>query len=127
MIKHLVAAALGIMLANSAFAGSPPDNYASCYKYADGSGYCQGTLQGFRNSSGADDLVSILTYSRFSGFEELSFYARHLNINYTCESSSSLLLTQARAISGTNFVFRIEWNTSGTCTGLYHWATSTAF
>lgn len=94
------------------------DSYSyapNCSKNADGSGYCQGSMKGFRNSTYADayatfeiNLVNNWTY----------FYARYNNQSFSCYPDATTADRYAAALASNGY-FYVVWNSSGTCTTLY--------
>lgn len=102
------------------------DSYSyppNCSKNADGSGYCQGSMKGFRNSTYADawaqfeiDVASNWTY----------FFARYNNQYFSCypDATTSNRFASAMAENG---YFYVVWNSSGTCTTMYVFNESSAY
>lgn len=87
----------------------------NCSKNADGSGSCQGSMKGFRNSTYADayatfeiNLVNNWTY----------FYARYNNQSFSCYPDATTADRYAAALASNGY-FYVVWNSSGTCTTLY--------
>ena len=109
-------AALG--LGSAASAGYTYEG-ASCYQYADSSGYCTGTLLGWRNSS--QDSAYVYFYENSSNSR--TFYARYMvsgatsYSTYSCipDASVSAVWNEALAHKGR---FYIYWDVNGTCYNL---------
>jgi hypothetical protein len=109
-------AALGV--GSLAFAGSTYEG-AYCYKYTDGSGYCYGNFQGFRDHAGA----STRAYFYKSDSGSKSFYAAITNTStgvttgYSCTPDAAAGALWSKAIVHHGY-FYVSWNTSGSCTYL---------
>jgi hypothetical protein len=117
--KLAVVLSLGMVgVGSSALAGYTHQN-ASCVKNADGSGYCFGNFLGFREHAISS------TYAWFSMTETGSkTFVAHFTpsgapsfVTYTCvpDATVAAMWPQAMAHRGH---FRVDWNTSGTCTEL---------
>ena len=117
MIPVLSMAVLGG--AGVAFAGSTTES-SYCYKNTDGSGYCYGTLLGFRNNASSS------TYARFykNTSATRSFYAIYTPAGataaqgYSCTPDATVSTLWDKAIRARGY-FNIQWNSSGSCTYLY--------
>jgi hypothetical protein len=120
MMKKLAPglAAVIALCAASAHAGA---NYetAYCTKSSDGSGYCYGTMLGFRNHWYAGTQVT---------FEEASDYSPVFRVTYqhttttplievSCIPNAATKVLWPRATLHTGY-FAISWNAAGECTRL---------
>jgi hypothetical protein len=94
-----------------------------CVKYTDGSGYCRGSMKGFRNSSYADawatfeaDITGSWTY----------FFARYNNQYFSCYPNTDTSSRYASALAANGY-FYVRWDSSATCTTLYVFNESSAY
>ncbi len=85
-----------------------------CVKYTDGSGYCRGSMKGFRNSSFADSWVS---FEMEVALGWSTFYARHNGQNYTCYPDQATSARFASAMASNGY-FYVKWNASAVCTNM---------
>ncbi|MFY1825029.1 hypothetical protein ACN47A_03885 [Myxococcus fulvus] len=92
---------------------------ASCYQYADSSGYCYGNFLAFRNDA------TTTTYASFRETDAAtrSFYARFTvsgattPSTYTCIPDATVSAMWAQALDARGY-FYVSWDASGTCTYL---------
>jgi hypothetical protein len=108
-----------MLVASDVRAGTVNAPYAGCYKASDGSGYCYGSLLGFRDTA---------IYSEYATFESDYFaggpaqsFSAYLNGNYySCfaprPGNAGAFEWPAGAASR---LFSIFWNSAGQCTVLY--------
>ena len=110
---------LAVLAPTSSQAGYAAGDSASCTKYSDGSGYCSGTMRGFRKSGGANDQVSL--YITWAGL--VSFNANLNNKGYSClfSTSSTSLMQFATAVTQANGYFVISWDSGGACGYSYYY------
>ena len=102
------------------------DSYAyppNCAKNADGSGYCQGSMKGFRYSPYADawaqfeiDVANNWTY----------FFAKYNSQYFSCYPNATTSDRFASAMASNGY-FYVVWNSSGTCTTMYVFNESSAY
>lgn len=94
-----------------------------CVKYSDGSGYCRGSMLGFRNSPYTDawavfetNLTNNWTY----------FFAKYNGQYFACypDAATSARFASAMAANG---YFYVRWDTTSTCTTLYVFNESSAY
>ena len=104
-------------------AGDSTQFSPDCVKYSDGSGYCRGSMKGFRNSSFADAWVQFETDV---GNGWTFFFARYNGRSFACypDSASSARFASALASNG---YFEVRWNPSAVCTNLYVYNESSSY
>jgi len=106
---------LAVLVPASSQAGYVAIDSASCTKDADGSGFCTGTLRGFRKSGGANDRA---TFSLQNGL--VTFSATLNGKNYVCgfygPADNTYAWLFAQAVTQGNGTFLIAWDTTGGCT-----------
>ncbi|QSQ25974.1 hypothetical protein JY651_14050 [Pyxidicoccus parkwayensis] len=92
---------------------------ATCYQNTDGSGYCYGSMLGFREDA------TTTSYASFREDEDgtRSFYARYTVAGSTAASSYSCIPDATvsslwNVALSTRGYFYVAWNTAGTCTYL---------
>ena len=111
-----VAGLLGaVSIALCASAGEAHPRAANCQFYADGAGYCSGTLQAFRNSSDSSAYLILQSYG-YSGGVSRYVVAKFGGTYKFLPISSSLpesvlTLFDAAAIAVDSNVY-VHWNTS---------------
>jgi len=103
----------------SSQAGYAAGDSASCTKYSDGSGYCSGTMRGFRKSGGANDQVYL--YITAAGM--VNFTANLNSKGYACvfSTSTTSIVQFATAVTQANGYFVISWDSSGACGTSYYY------
>ena len=104
--------ALAALVPASSLAGYAAPDSAFCTKEADGSGYCRGTLRGFRKSAGANDQAN------FSVKGGLVTFSASLNgKSYACGfyTRPDFGVPFAAAVTQTNGYFLITWVADGNC------------
>jgi hypothetical protein len=113
--------ALVVFVATSGRAGQTYPGGEYCYRNSDGSGACNGTYEGFRDSSYDGDSVSFMAYwGESSGVVWCSggwFLAYYENEEYLCsldQAFAASIPIQEMTDSYGNFA--ITWNSSGDCT-----------
>jgi hypothetical protein len=105
-------------------AGFTSTPFSYCYKAADGSGYCQGTLAGFRANSDPNAWASLTARSAANG-QWGWFYASINGSFYSCSAFSSPVIARfGNAATAPSAVFTVFWSASGECTQLETQATS---
>lgn len=104
-------------------AGDATQYVPECVKYTDGSGYCRGSMKGFRNSTYADAWVQFET-DVATGWTY--FFARYNGLGYGCypDTASSARFASAMASNG---YFMVRWNASAVCTNMYVFNESAAY
>jgi hypothetical protein len=109
----VIAAVLGGALSASVAEAGYKTEYASCYKNADNSGGCYGTLLGFRNAAG----TSWASFYRVTA-ETYSYYSFSGSLNnqyYSCTPNAQLAAMWHDFMTARGRI-QIEWNASGQCT-----------
>jgi hypothetical protein len=84
---------------------------ANCYKKADGSGHCDGSLTDFKAPG--------IGYANFLlGNKWAEFYAAFKGGEYRCDAntSSEVYPTMVAALSAYRLYFQVDWDASGQCT-----------
>jgi hypothetical protein len=116
----LVAFVLTLAAAHSSQAGRVDNVYPNCVRNADGSGYCNGTLDGFRNYPG--DSTVYASFSNSVGTYTYKAFNAHFNgQNFGCNAANSvpdIIANWPKANLGMSFYFEVDWNSSGVCTYL---------
>lgn len=92
--------------------------YANCTNAANGSGSCQGTMLGFRNSSNSSDYAWFF----FNGSYR-SFSAHAGGVFGYCTPNASVATLWDLAMNARGN-FSISWDSTGTCTYLAMWSGS---
>jgi hypothetical protein len=102
----------------SSQAGYVAADSASCTKYSDGSGYCSGTMRGFRQSSGTYDQAIFYVTPTF-----VSFNASLAGTGYGCMFSTTSvgIMAFATAATQTNGYFLVSWDSNGYCGTSYYY------
>ena len=111
-----------VLMAGTATAGSVW-HYASCHRYADGSGHCSGTFKGFR------DLAMDAGEKSYAEFNQSSDGSRSFAAVYPNPSSTDMVSAWCipnAAVSAmwpqamtTNGSFHISFDANGVCTQLH--------
>jgi hypothetical protein len=109
----VIAAVLGGALSASVAEAGYKTEYGHCYKNADNSGYCFGTMLGYRNAAG-DGWMSFykVTASNYT------YYAMSARVNgqyYSCTPNTQLTGMWHDFMTAHGRV-EVEWNASGQCT-----------
>jgi hypothetical protein len=103
--------ALTLTIAGSAKAMAGAHYVAAyCSKAADGSGYCYGTFESFRNSSDPSAYIAFTQYATGTRI----FQAQYANVYMSCtpDAPSSSIWPILMANQG---YFLVYWNAAGTC------------
>jgi hypothetical protein len=90
-------------------------DWGGCTKDASGSGYCYGTMRGFKNGPDINDRAEF--YSNHDGI--VSFYGRWAGQTYSCVfpiPSTPTVREFASFVAATNGFFVVMFNASGGCT-----------
>lgn len=106
--------------ATVAGAGSTSD-YALCYKATDGSGYCYGTLRGFRNHVNPGTYLyfhdnSMGTRSMAVGFP-LSSPTGTIS-HFGCSPNSAVAALWSKVMAHRGYI-EVAWDVNGICTSMY--------
>jgi hypothetical protein len=114
-----VALALSLPSVKEANAGLfMPTLIHSCTTYSDGSGYCIGTLDGFRNYNGDS---SSYAYFKFNvgTWTNRGFTAQWQGVSYSCNASSTVYPDVYNAWPhgdiGMSTWFEVDWDSSKNC------------
>jgi len=101
-------------------AGSATE-FASCYKAADGSGYCYGTMQGFRNHANPNTYLSFVedSYGRksMSGSFPLSSPTGAAS-NFSCAPNAAVAAMWPRVMQHRGYI-EVYWDVNGTCQAMW--------
>lgn len=120
--------ALAALVPASSLAGYATADFASCTKEADGTGYCRGTLRGFRKSPGANDQANFNVQGAL-----VSFSASLNGKSYACVFNGSAAAVDYRlfamGVTQTNGFFLIAWGPDGLCAtnGYAHGSSYTSY
>jgi len=94
------------------------DNLNNCYKNTDGSGWCYGSMRGFRTSADASAYAAFT--STATTFSSTHFVASFNSDFYTCVPSSGSPIESLWPLAhNSDLYFTIGWDSNGTCTYLY--------
>jgi hypothetical protein len=122
-LSPLVFAAISLVSVSvpaSSEAGYQYPNAAFCWKSTDGSGYCSGTMSGFRNNSDAGAYAGFVSTELSTG---QTFYASVNGGFYACGvlpayGTPTSLVNMWPTAANFRGLFEISWNSSGACTTL---------
>jgi hypothetical protein len=125
----LFAAALLFAPGNEAAAGAEEQS-AYCYKFANGAGYCRGTMLGFRNHYFPFDPYTSIEFRRFReemycdggtdcyGGDSRSMYARYNGASFSCVPNSYVSAVWDELVMLNSGYFHIQWDSLGSCTSV---------
>ena len=124
--KHVVATLSGLSAFAIATAGSAGASYSAgayCNKYADGSGSCSGSFNGFRSAVIPGDDAGALDPNAFAAFwNEGSAYAQFVaELNgtyYACTTTTPNSAWFAISSGPSTTSFSVMWGADGTCTSV---------
>jgi len=88
---------------------------AYCYKNADGSGSCRGSVLGFRTNADPNAYVYIVGWST-AGYSPSASFSAYINgTSYSCFTSDALVAERVNALSSHTNLFAVSWDATGTC------------
>ncbi len=87
----------------------------NCARYADGSGYCQGTFASFRANADTQAYADISGSTTGLGPYFASFNAELNGVQYSCTTQTAEVIAAMIDLSRSAHVFYIAWDTTGTC------------
>ncbi len=110
----------------NAHAGASSPSVATCALYSDGSGYCSGTLQAFRNSSDASAALALQSYSYNGGTSRYIYLTWQNTSKYIYLNTSSSYVTAAfdRAATAVDANFYFHWDTTLNVDAIQLWNAS---
>jgi hypothetical protein len=112
-MKRLLLASTMMLLPTLAHAGVQATDTANCVVHTDGSGFCSGTLAGFRNSSGGGDYAGFQV-STINRFFQASFGGKY----FMCVSSTDVpggMDQQGWVAASATRSFFVQWDKAGNC------------
>ncbi|MCP3136662.1 hypothetical protein [Pyxidicoccus xibeiensis] len=106
-----------LMTAPSALAGYQIES-ANCYKNADGSGRCYGSLLGFRNHSGANTQALFTQTSASALYFTAALTSGTTTEYFNCTADAATGAQWSKAMNHQGY-FSIYWNVLGECYSLF--------
>ena len=95
---------------------------SSCGKNADGSGYCLGTIAGFRASS---DTTAWAAFNvNTSGSISAGLSAGYSGKYFNCYTYNAPLVARISQLTTDNVVFYLAWDATGVCNYIATWVMS---
>ncbi|MCP3167253.1 hypothetical protein [Myxococcus qinghaiensis] len=119
VLKHAASAGclVTLLAAPAVFAGFQTES-ANCYRNADGSGRCHGSLLGFRNHAGANTVASFTRVSNGAPYFSANLTSGATTTYYNCLADAATEAQWSKAMNHEGF-FSIYWSASGECYSLF--------
>lgn len=119
VLKHGASAfcVAALLAAPAAFAGFQTES-ANCYKNADGSGRCHGSLLGFRNHAGANTHASFNRVSNSAPYFSAALTSGATTTYFNCTADTGTAAQWSKAMNHGGF-FSIYWSAAGECYSLF--------
>jgi hypothetical protein len=90
-----------------------------CFKATDGSGHCQGSLSGLRNTTTASDFGGFVQNANdLVGTANDTFFVHFSGVSYTCSATTAGVRALWSVASASRGGFAIIWDATATCTYL---------
>lgn len=87
-----------------------------CFKAADGSGHCQGSLMGLRNTTTASDFGGFVQNANdLVGTANDTFFVHFSGVSYTCTATTPGVRALWSVASASRGGFAIVWDATATC------------
>lgn len=109
---------LATLLASPAVLAGFQTESANCYKNADGSGRCHGSLLGFRNHAGANTQAYFSRASNASPFFYATLTTGATTTSFSCTADAATGAQWSKAMNHEGF-FSIYWSAAGDCYSLF--------